>query len=334
MSLLTDVNDIFFHKKIYNVLKKMSNDMAIPHIIFYGPCGSGKRTMVSTFLKMIYGENVNTLFSASYDISGSGNKVKKEIVKNSNHHIIINPTNTNFDKYLVHEIIKGYASSKSSDLIKNPDSKFKTVQISNLEKLSHSAQTSLRRMIEVNSSFCRFIMWCENLSNVIEPLKSRCVCIRVSRPTFEELFTYLFHITIINKISMYIKTITDIIHFSECNITTALLCVETFRLKCVYRTNRCLAIDELTNLIVKCQINKIDKIRDMFYNMWITYYEGIDIVKYILKEIIKLKIPEICKAKIILKTSVIEYDMVRSRRQIMGFDNFVISVMKIIYMYS
>lgn len=191
--------DIFFHAEIYDRLKKMSTDNSIPHIIFHGPIGAGKKTMINIFLKMIYGDGISKLYTTSYNIAGSGNKTKKETVQNSAHHIIINPTGTNFDRYLVHEIVKGYASSGTIELTQNPNSKFKTIQISNLDKLSHSAQTSLRRMIEINASICRFIMWCDNLSNVIGPLKSRCVCIRVPRPQPSELFSYLTCVSIKKK---------------------------------------------------------------------------------------------------------------------------------------
>src|SRR5689334_23218874 len=91
--------DIFFHKKTYDRLEIMSNDNSIPHVIFHGPPGAGKKTMINIFLKMIYGDTINKLYTTSYNIAGSGNRTKKEIVQNSDHHIVINPTGTNFDRY-------------------------------------------------------------------------------------------------------------------------------------------------------------------------------------------------------------------------------------------
>ena len=60
---------------------------------------------------------------------------------------------------------------------------FKSVMINNLDNLSYYAQTSLRRTMEKYSGTCRFIMWCKSLSKVIEPLKSRCLMVRVPLPT-------------------------------------------------------------------------------------------------------------------------------------------------------
>jgi replication factor C subunit 3/5 len=327
-------DEIFFHKAIYDRLEMMSADNSIPHVIFHGTPGSGKRTMINIFLKMIYGEDISKLYTASYCIAGSGNRQKKESVQNSNHHIIINPTSTNFDRYLVHEIVKRYAGSKSIELTQNPNSKFKTIQISNLDKLSHSAQTSLRRMIEVNASTCRFIMWCDNLSNVIGPLKSRCVCIRIPRPSKGDLFAYLTYLALKKKANPDIKTLVNIINYSECNIKTAVWCLQAYILGYSYKTNYDIAMNNITILITACNIKKIEEIRDIFFNIWITNYEAIKIVKDIVKKIILSTLSEECKANIIIKTSEIEYNMLRGRRLIIHFDAFVTQIMRIMRDYN
>ncbi|VBB18308.1 replication factor C small subunit [Yasminevirus sp. GU-2018] len=331
----TTYESVFFHKDIYQRLKMMSSDNSIPHVILHGAPGGGKKTMISIFLKMIYGDSIDKLYTTSYNIAGSGNKTKKEIVKNSAHHIIINPTNTNFDRYLVHEIVKRYAGSRTIELTQNPNSKFKTIQISNLDRLSHSAQTSLRRMIEVNASICRFIMWCDNLSNVIDPLKSRCVCVRVPRPRPGELFAYLTYIALKKKVSPDMKTLSDIVDYSECNIKTALWCLQLYILGYDYRTNYNVAIDKMVGMIMDCDIHTIEEIRDTFFNIWITNYEGVKIVRDILRQIISSdELSEQCKANIVIRTSEIEYNILRGRREIIHFDSFVVSVMKLIQDYN
>lgn len=326
----TDYEDIFFHQNIYDRLKKMSKDNSIPHIIFHGPRGSGKRTMTNIFLKMIYGESIDHLYTMKYNIMGSGSKVKHEVFHNSKHHIIINPTGTNFDRYIVHEIIKKYASTETIEFAQNPNSKFRTILITHLDKLSHSAQTSLRRMIEVNASTCRFITWCDNLSNVIDPLKSRCVCIRVPRPSKSDLFAYLVYITVNKKVDLSIKQLIDITDYSKCNIRTALWCLHFNMLGYDYKTNYDIAIDKVIEYIIKCDLKKIDEIRDIFFNLMITNYKGIDILMDITTKLVNKKLTETCKINIIIKSAEIEYNMLRGRRDIIHFDTFVTQIMKII----
>lgn len=325
-----DQDDVFFHKHIYKRLEEMSQDNSIPHIIFHGASGSGKKVMVDIFLRMIYGDGIDKIYTTAYNIAGSGNKPKRELIQNSSNHIIINPTNTNFDRYLVHEVVKRYAGSGTIQLTKNPNSKFKTILIKNLDMLSHSAQTALRRMIEVNASICRFIMWCENLSNVLGPLKSRCVCIRIPRPSPQDMFAYLTNISLKNKFNPTYDKICKIVKYSECNIKTALWCLQFYMLGYDYKNNYDVAISKIVDLIMLCDLRYIEDIRDKFFNIWITNYECVKIIRDILKLLLlSNKLSEQCKANIIIRTSEIEYNIIRGRRHIRGFDSFVASIMKL-----
>lgn len=323
--------DVFFHKDIYDRLKCMSHDNSIPHIIFYGPPGAGKKTMTAIFLHMIYGDTVNKLYNIKYDITGSGNKIKEEIIKSSKHHIIINPSDTNFDRYIVHEVVKTYAKTKTIEHVNDPNSKFKTIQISNLEKLSHSAQTSLRRMIEVNASTCRFIMWCENIDNVIDPLKSRCVCIRVPRPSKHQLFAYLVYMALLKKTNPVLRDIHNIVECSQGDIKKALWCLQLYIIGTNYRTNYDTSINKIIDLILKCNLKKMDVIRDIFFNIMITNISGVSILKDISYKLIKNKtLSKSCKINIAIKTSEIEYNMIRARRIIIHFDTYIVHIMDIL----
>jgi replication factor C subunit 3/5 len=287
--------------------------------------------MINIFLRMIYNDNIDNLYTSNYNIAGSGSKVKIEHIQKSDHHIIINPTGTNFDRYLVHEVIKRYAGTNTLEFVQNPNSKFRTIQISDLDKLTHNAQTSLRRMIEVNSSKCRFIMWCDNLSNVIGPLKSRCVCIRVPRPPKSELFAYLVYTALKKRFDPQMDKLIEIVDYSECNIKTALWCLEFYMKGYDYITNYDVAIDNIVNLILQLDIANIEKIRDVIFNILITNYTAVDILRSIENKLIKCPLlNDECRINIILKASEVSYNMIRGRRDIIHFDAFITEIMNII----
>ena len=103
------VKDAFFHKEELNKLKTMSKDDAIPHIIFYGPSGCGKKTTINIFLEMLYDEEVHNLVNSVYNVTGSGNNSTQVTIKQSNYHIVIEPNNNNFDRYLIQDVVKEYA---------------------------------------------------------------------------------------------------------------------------------------------------------------------------------------------------------------------------------
>lgn len=92
------------------------------------------------------------------------------------------------DRLVVQEVIKTMAQSPPIDAATGRT--FKVIVLNEVDGLSKEAQHALRRTMEKYSSSCRIIMVCNSTSKVIEPIRSRCLAIRVSAPTPEEvLFT-------------------------------------------------------------------------------------------------------------------------------------------------
>jgi replication factor C subunit 3/5 len=203
-------NKCYFHKEILNKLKTISSDDCMPHIILYGNPGIGKKTLINLFLEMIFDNTIYNLDDSKYTVISSGNIENEVIVKQSDHHIIIEPNNNNFDRYLIQDIVKEYARRYPLCIFEKSRN-FKAVQINHLDNLSYYAQTSLRRTIEKYSKTCRFIMWCYSLSKVIEPLRSRCLCIHVPTQTDDELIKWTFNIASIESIDLDFKNLTKIV---------------------------------------------------------------------------------------------------------------------------
>ena len=52
------VETVYFHKDILKKLVLLSKDESIPHLLFYGPEGSGKKTIIRLFLEMLYDKTI------------------------------------------------------------------------------------------------------------------------------------------------------------------------------------------------------------------------------------------------------------------------------------
>jgi len=329
----TNPSKCFFHKEIFNKLKKIAEDDGMPHVIFYGNPGTGKKTMINLFLEMIFDKSIYKLDDSKYTVISSGNIENEVIVKQSDHHIIIEPNNNNFDRYLIQDIVKEYAR-KYPLCIFEKNRNFKMVQINNLDNLSYYAQTSLRRTIEKYSKTCRFIMWCYSLSKVIEPLRSRCLCIHVPTQSEQDLVQWTFNISSLENVNINFPVLSWIVQNSNGNLKDILWKLDLYKycgkIQNGYQKSLVLLINEITT------DGDIQIIRDYIYKMMITNISSNVIIKDILNIIlIKLdndKYPNSKKksSKIIDHASNFEYRLSKGRRDIIHIEAFILNIINVL----
>jgi predicted AAA+ superfamily ATPase len=89
------------------------------HLIVYGPRGCGKEYLINKLLEKIYGKAGTELKEVEYTVTGYSNTKTKVMIKQSKHHIIIEPNSNGMDKYLIQEIIQDYAKSELLNILKN-----------------------------------------------------------------------------------------------------------------------------------------------------------------------------------------------------------------------
>lgn len=321
----------FFHKDIIKQLKIMSKDNEIPHIIFFGQEGSGKQTLINLFLEMLFDETVHNVKDVEYEVLNGGNKKILEKIRQSNYHIEIDPKNNNYDRYLIHDIVKEYVKIKTFKLFKT-NRNFKVVLINNLDNSSKYAQTALRRTMEIYNDHCRFIMWCSSLSKVIKPLQSRCVCIRVPSPSKTELFDFLLSIISMEKIKLSIKELCEIVNDADGNIKKPLWFLQSKKYGFIPpNTDYKKIIKIMVDLMITKDTENIISIRTNFFSLTITNISP----TVILKDIINLlcynnKITFDCKQELVKLATEYEYQLIKGRRSVIQFEAFVISAMNII----
>jgi replication factor C subunit 3/5 len=330
----TDPKRSFFHKPIFSKLKSISDDDSMPHIIFYGNKGTGKKTMINIFLEMIFDESIYKLNESKYIVYSSGNNENEVLIKQSDHHIIIEPNNTNFDRHLIQEIVKEYAKKMPLHIFEK-NKMFKVVQINNLDNLSYYAQTSLRRTVEKYSKTCRFVMWCYSLSKVIEPLRSRCLCIHVPTQTDENLVKWLYNVVMLEKIRIKPHLISDIIDQSNGNLKSILWKLDLYKHCKKINNSYDVELNLLINEIMLSSNGKpinVPQIREYIYKLYITNVSSNIIIKDILKQLLVINnnIDSTKISNIINYASEFEYRLSKKRRDILHIEAFIIKVIDII----
>lgn len=325
------INDIYFHKKEINKLKIMSEDDSIPHLIFYGPNGSGKKTTINMFLEMVYDKYVHEMIDSVYSVTGSGNTTTEVTIKQSNYHIIIEPNNNNFDRYLIQDVVKEYARRVPLNVF-TAKKVFKTVLINNIDNLSYYAQTSLRRTMEKYSKTCRFIMWSRSLSKVIEPLKSRCYCFKIKSPSDSELMEMLLDVSLKEKMNVTLDQYTDIIGTAKGNAKKALWQLELLNFNEDIKTTYDVVIDNIIDNIITTDLKLITVIRELLYKIMITNISGTYIIKDIVDKLMENDtVTYDCKIKIAELAAIFEHNLIRGRREIIHLEGFITGIMHILH---
>lgn len=148
---------LMIHEDILKRLEYFKEIQKIPNIIFHGPSGSGKRTIVKKFIDDIYEKNRD--------------KIKSFV-------IYVNCAHGKGIKF-IREELKFFAKTHINS---NGGNIFKSVVLLNADKLTMDAQSALRRCIEVFSHNTRFFLVVENKYNLLKPILSRFCEIYVPEP--------------------------------------------------------------------------------------------------------------------------------------------------------
>ena len=148
---------LLIHSSIKEKLEYFYSIRKIPNIIFHGPSGSGKRTIVNDFIHNIYEndrEKIKSLVMYVNCAHGKGIKFIREELK---------------------FFAKTHINSNGGDI-------FKSIVLLNADKLTMDAQSALRRCIELFSHNTRFFIIVEDKYKLLKPILSRFCEIYVSEP--------------------------------------------------------------------------------------------------------------------------------------------------------
>jgi replication factor C subunit 3/5 len=105
------LNKLTLHHDISTKLEALAQSEEVPHLLFYGPPGAGKKTRVLAFLREIYGAGVERIKIDNRSFKNASGKVIEMATIGSNYHIECNPSDVgNNDRFVIQEVIKEIAS--------------------------------------------------------------------------------------------------------------------------------------------------------------------------------------------------------------------------------
>lgn len=179
-----------YHKPQASQLINLCSQGDFPHLMFYGPSGAGKKTRIICLLRELYGPGVERLRNEVMNFTTPSNKKIEIMTVSSNYHIEVNPSDVGiYDRVVITDMIKQIAQTQQID--PSGQREFKTIVLSEVDELTKDAQHALRRTMEKYVATCRLILCVNSTSRIIPAVKSRCLGIRVSAPTEDEIVSIM-----------------------------------------------------------------------------------------------------------------------------------------------
>jgi replication factor C subunit 3/5 len=158
--------------------------------LIYGPSGAGKKTRITATLRALYGPGVEKIKIDSRVFQTTSNRKLEFNIVSSNYHLEITPSDVgNYDRVVVQDLLKEVAQTQQVDVAAKQ--RFKVVVINEADHLTRDAQAALRRTMEKYSPNLRLILLANSTSNIIAPIRSRTLLVRVAAPTEDEICAVL-----------------------------------------------------------------------------------------------------------------------------------------------
>ncbi len=171
----TKLVDYIGNEHLKETIGNFIEDGEIPHLLFYGKAGTGKTTLAKLIINLI---DCDELIINASDENGI------EIIRNK---------------------IKNFASTVG----------FKGQKIIILDEadfLTYQAQATLRNLMETFSKHCRFILTCNYIEKISEPIRSRCQEFKIIPPTKKDIEIQVANILTKESIKYDIKDIEPIVN--------------------------------------------------------------------------------------------------------------------------
>jgi DNA polymerase III delta prime subunit len=149
----------------------------VPHLLLYGRAGTGKTTLAKLIVKSL---------DCDYMIINASDENNVETVRTK---------------------VKNFASSMGFK-------PFKIIIMDEFDYMSQNAQAILRNLMETFSKHCRFILTCNYVEKVIEPIQSRCQSFQIIPPTKKDVAIQMSKILKAEEVEFDPKDLVPIIDAS------------------------------------------------------------------------------------------------------------------------
>ncbi len=298
-----EFSDILGNKAIVERVESLVKSKNLPHLMFAGPAGTGKSSLSLIAVKKLFGVNWKENYLELNASDERGIDVIREKVKN-------------FAR------IKSFSGS------------FKIIFLDEADALTRDAQHALRRTMENYTRTCRFILSCNYINKIIDPIQSRCSVFKFSLIPKEEIKVLINKIADKEKLNIDDDAV-DILYESsngDCRRIVNMLqasssiCKDIDE-KIVQDIISCAKPKDIRQIIESSLFGRFSSSREKLLEVMLNQgLSGIDIIKAMQREVWNISIEDKIKMRIIERLGEIEFRIVEGSDEFIQLESLLASI--------
>ncbi len=294
-------DDVKGQEQIVEKVKAFVEQQNLPHLLFAGPAGVGKSSLSLVIARQLFKDT----FSQNFIELNASDERGIDVIRVK---------------------VKDFARTKTMGSVP-----FKIIFLDECDSLTKDAQQALRRTMESYTHNTRFILSCNYVSKVIDPIQSRCVVFKFKPLGKEQLLVLTENIARNEGLQ-----ITDAVKQALCEISEG----DCRRLENIMQS--CAAVSkeitpelvfsmaavaepkEINEVLALALDKKFSLARSKLLDIMLKYgLSGIDVIKQINKEIWNTTIDDVAKIKAVDKLGEIEFRMVEGSDEYLQLEAFL-----------
>ncbi len=295
------LDEVVGQDEVIQRLKGYVERKNIPHLLFSGPPGTGKTATSIALARDLFGENWRDNF------------------------IEMNASDERGIDVVRHKI-KEFA--RTAPIGGAP---FKIIFLDEADALTADAQAALRRTMEMYSKSCRFILSCNYVSRIIEPIQSRCAVFRFRPVPKEAMKKRILEICEKEGVKITDDGLEALLYISGGDFRKAINALqgaaaigEEITADTIYQITATARPEELGKLIETALKGNFMEARQILDRLMIEYgMSGEDIVSQLFREIISSPLNEKVKVFLIEKLGEVDFRLTEGANERIQLDAYL-----------
>ncbi len=294
------LDEVVDQEEVVTRLKGYVERKNIPHLLFAGPPGTGKTASAIALARDLFGD----VWRDNFIEMNASDERGIDVVRHK---------------------IKEFARTAP---INAP---FKIIFLDEADALTADAQAALRRTMEMYSKICRFILSCNYISRIIEPIQSRCAVFKFKPVPPEAMKKRLLEICKNEGVKIMDEGLEALIYISGGDFRRAINALQgaaalnkVIDADTVYQITATARPEEVKELLKTALEGKFMEAREKLDRLMVEYgMSGEDVVSQLFREIVSSSMDEKLKVQLVDKLGEIDFRLTEGSHERIQLDAYL-----------